>query len=180
MGQHLELVAQGEGGMTRLCFQELIVKAAAVADPVSFRVEGQTGHQNQCGHIIGNRLVGNGLRNARIALFHFAQIVHKNETHFVPVAFGNGYPLAIPERLLQHGNGADFLIVGKITINCAGVFIGFGGQEQLAKGLTAADNLSFRHGTLLLPDHPAEFFLIHLRFPPFFVWRGGTAGTTGI
>ena len=67
-GQHLKFIAQGQGGVVRLRGEEFVVEAAAVADAVTLRVEGQAGHQHQRGGIVGNRPVGNGFGDPGVAL----------------------------------------------------------------------------------------------------------------
>ena len=52
IGQHLEIIAQRQGGMARLGSQEAVIKAAAIADAVALRIEGQAGHQHQSCFIV--------------------------------------------------------------------------------------------------------------------------------
>ena len=95
MGQHLEFVAQGQGGMIRLCCQELVVETAAVAAAMALGIEGQAGHQHQRGGIVSHRLIGNGFGDIGVALFHLGQVIHEDELHDIAVALGNGHPLSV-------------------------------------------------------------------------------------
>ena len=75
MGKHLKIIAQRYGRMVRLCGKELIVIAAAVADPVTGFIKGNARHQHQGRFIIRHRLIGDRLGNAHFVFFHFTQVI---------------------------------------------------------------------------------------------------------
>ena len=172
MFDHLEAVAQGQGGMVGLLGQEPVVEAAAVADPVTLGVEGQTGHQHQGGLVVGHGLIGDGLGDVRIARGDFAdEIADVQKSHVLAVALGHGDPLAVTDGLLQHGHGAHLLVVGQVAVDGLGLVIQVTRPELLAQPCTGGDDLRLGHGSLLGADVSAHFFLIHW-YPPS---RDGTS-----
>ena len=162
--------------MIRLLRQKTVIKTAAVADPPSLRVEGQPRHQHQRGLIIRHRAVFHRLGNTGIALLHLGKVLHPDKAHLIAVALGHCYPLPVPEGLLQHGHGADLLIVRQIAIDALGLPVGFRRGKQLPQTGAGFQDLPFGHGSFFLTNLFTKRSLIHPAPPSS---RAGTDGTRG-
>ena len=139
-------------------------------------VKSQTGHQHQGGFVVAQRTVRNRFRYTAFAFGEGVQIRHMDEPHIVAVAFGQGDPLSVLQRLVQNGECADFLVVADVTVDGFGIPIELGVKESHGQHSAFFDDGCFCHGPFLAADMIAKFRFGH-GFPreDAFPWRAGTA-----